>query len=224
MLYRDMRTYGFKELFYKQAREAGVQFCRFEADRKPEVAPAGQGLSISVYDQNLQAQLTLPADYLVLSAAVRPNPGSEELAKVFRLPFDVDGFFLEAHLKLRPLDFGAQGIFLCGLAHSPKYADEAVAQAQGAAARAMGILAQDEMLVGGSIAQVIPDSCARCLTCMRVCPYDVPVVGEPAEAAYIDPAKCMGCGLCTSECPMRAIELLHHREDQLTSEIKAAFA
>jgi len=224
VLFRDMRTYGFKEVFYKQAREAGVQFCRFEADRKPEVAPAGQGLSISVYDQNLQAHLTLAADYLVLSAAVRPNPGSQELAPVFKLPFDVDGFFLEAHLKLRPLDFASQGIFLCGLAHSPKYSDEAVAQAQGAAVRAMGILAQDEMLVGGSIAQVIPNSCARCLTCVRVCPYGAPAVEQPAEAAYIDPAKCLGCGLCTSECPMRAIELLHHREDQLTSEIKAAFA
>jgi heterodisulfide reductase subunit A len=224
VLFRDMRTYGFKELYYKQAREAGVQFCRFDVDRKPEVASAGQGLSISVYDQNLPAHLTLAADYLVLSAAVRPNPGSQELAPVFKLPFDVDGFFLEAHLKLRPLDFATQGIFLCGLAHSPKYADEAVAQAQGAAARAMGVLSQDEMLVGGSIAQVIPNSCARCLTCVRVCPYGAPMVEQPAEAAYIDPAKCLGCGLCTSECPMRAIELLHHREDQLTSEIKAAFA
>jgi heterodisulfide reductase subunit A len=224
VLFRDMRTYGFKELFYKQAREAGVQFCRFEADRKPEVAPAGQGLSISVYDQNLQASLTLPADYLVLSAAVRPHPGSQEMAKVFKLPLDVDGFFLEAHLKLRPLDFASPGIFLCGLAHSPKYADEAMAQAQGAAARAMGVLAQEDMLVGGSIARVIRKRCSRCLTCVRVCPYGVPVVGEAAEAAYIDPAKCLGCGLCTSECPMGAIELLHHREDQLTSEIKAAFA
>ena len=123
-----------------------------------------------MFDQNLQAPLTLAADYLVLSAAVRPNPGSVEMAQIFKLPFDVDGFFLEAHLKLRPLDFATQGIFLCGLAHSPKYADEAVAQAQGAAARAMGILAQEEMLVGGAIARVIRNRCARCLTCVRVCP------------------------------------------------------
>jgi len=224
VLFRDMRTFGFKELFYKQARDLGVQFCRFEVDRKPEVAPAGETLAVSVYDQNLQAPLTLAADYLVLSAAVRPHPASEEIARIFKLPFDVDGFFLEAHLKLRPLDFAASGIFLCGLAHSPKYADEAVAQAQGAAARAMGILAQEELLVGGAIARVVRDRCARCLTCVRVCPFGVPAVANPAEAAYIDPAKCLGCGLCTGECPMGAIELMHHREDQLTSEIKAAFA
>jgi len=224
VLFRDMRTYSFKELFYKQAREAGVQFCRFEVDRKPEVAPAGEGLAVTVFDQNLMMPLTLNADYLVLSAAVRPNPGSLELAQVFKLPFDVDGFFLEAHLKLRPLDFATQGIFLCGLAHSPKYADEAVVQAQGAAARAMGILAQEELLVGGAIARVVRERCSRCLTCVRVCPYGVPEVADPANAAYIDPAKCLGCGLCTSECPMGAIELMHHREDQLTSEIKAAFA
>ncbi len=224
VLFRDMRTFGFKELFYKQARDLGVQFCRFEVDEKPKVAPEGEGLKVSVYDQNLQAPLTLAADYLVLSAAVRPNPGSAEIARIFKLPFDVDGFFLEAHLKLRPLDFATHGIFLCGLAHSPKYADEAVTQAQGAAARAMGILAQEQMLVGGAIARVIRERCARCLTCVRVCPFGVPEVANPANAAYIDPAKCMGCGLCTGECPMGAIELMHHREDQLTSEIKAAFA
>jgi heterodisulfide reductase subunit A len=224
VLFRDMRTFGFKELFYKQARELGVQFCRFEVDRKPEVAPAGEGLAVSVFDQNLQAPLTLAADYLVLSAAVRPHPASQEIAEIFKLPFDVDGFFLEAHLKLRPLDFAASGIFLCGLAHSPKYADEAVAQAQGAAARAMGILAQEGLLVGGAIARVIRDRCARCLTCVRVCPFGVPAVANPGEVASIDPAKCLGCGLCTGECPMGAIELMHHREDQLTSEIKAAFA
>jgi heterodisulfide reductase subunit A len=224
VLFRDMRTFGFKELFYKQARELGVQFSRFEVDRKPEVAPAGEALTVSVYDQNLQEPLTLTADYLVLSAAVRPHPASREIAEIFKLPFDADGFFLEAHLKLRPLDFAASGIFLCGLAHSPKYAEEAVAQAQGAAARAMGILAQEALLVGGAIARVVRDRCARCLTCVRVCPYGVPAVANPGEAASIDPAKCLGCGLCTGECPMRAIELLHHREDQLTSEIKAAFA
>jgi len=223
VLYRDLRTYAFKELYYKKARESGVQFCRFEPERKPEVAPEKQGLAVTVYDQNLGAELKLPADFLVLSAAVRPHPGSKEIARVFKLPFDVDGFFLEAHLKLRPLDFAAQGIFLCGLAHSPKYADEAIAQAQGAAARAMGVLAQEQMLVGGAIARVVKERCARCLTCVRVCPFGVPQVANPAEAAAIDPAKCLGCGLCTGECPMGAIELMHHREDQLTSEIKAAF-
>ncbi len=224
VLFRDMRTFGFKELFYKQARELGVQFCRFEVDRKPEVAPDGDRLQVSLFDQNLQAPLTLTADYLVLSAAVRPHPGAQEIAQVFKLPFDTDGFFLEAHLKLRPLDFAVNGIFLCGLAHGPKYADEAIAQAQGAAARAMGILAQEQMLVGGAVARVIREKCSRCLTCVRVCPFAAPTVGKTAGAASIDPAKCLGCGLCTSECPMGAIELMHHREKQLGPEIRAACA
>jgi len=224
VLFRDMRTFGFKELFYKRARDLGVHFCRFEVDRKPEVAAAGDGLQVSVLDQNLQTPLSLTADYLVLSAAVRPHPGSQEVAQVFKLPADTDGFFLEAHQKLRPLDFAINGIFLCGLAHGPKYADEAIAQAQGAAARAMGVLAQEQMLVGGTVARVIREKCSRCLTCVRVCPYAAPAVDNGAEAAAVDPAKCLGCGLCTGECPMGAIELMHHRENQLGAEIRAACA
>jgi heterodisulfide reductase subunit A-like polyferredoxin len=224
VLFRDMRTFGFKELFYQRARELGVQFCRYEIDRKPEVAAHGAQLQVSLFDQNLQAQLGLTADYLVLSAAIRPHPGSQEIAQVFKLPVDMDGFFLEAHMKLRPLDFAANGIFLCGLAHGPKYADEAIAQAQGAAARAMSVLAQTQMLVGGAVARVIREKCSRCLTCVRICPYEVPAVVNGANAASIDPAKCLGCGLCTGECPMGAIELMHHRENQLGAEIRAACA
>ncbi|MFZ5449791.1 MAG: FAD-dependent oxidoreductase [Thermodesulfobacteriota bacterium] len=224
VLFRDIRTFGFKELFYKKAREQGVQFCRYEVDRKPEVAADGERLRVSLFDQNLQMPLSLTADYLVLSAAVRPHPGSQEVAQVFKLPFDSDGFFLEAHMKLRPLDFAANGIFLCGLAHGPKYADEAIAQAQGAAARAMGVLAQEQMLVAGTVARVIRERCSRCLTCVRVCPFEVPKVANPAGAASIDPTKCLGCGLCTGECPMGAIELMHNREKQLEAEIRAACA
>lgn len=160
----------------------------------------------------------------MLSAAVRPHPGSQEIAQVFKLPMDTDGFFLEAHMKLRPLDFAVNGIFLCGLAHGPKYADEAIIQAQGAAARAMSVLAQTQMLVGGAVARVIREKCSRCLTCVRVCPFEVPAVEPGADAASIDPAKCLGCGLCTGECPMGAIELMHHRETQLGAEIQAACA
>jgi heterodisulfide reductase subunit A len=224
VLFRDIRTFGFKELAYKRARELGVQFCRYEVDRKPEVAADGERLQVAIFDQNLQAPLSLTADYLVLAAAVRPHPGSQEVAQIFKLPLDTDGFFLEAHMKLRPLDFAANGIFLCGLAHGPKYADEAIAQAQGAAARAMGILAREQMLVGGTVAKVIRSRCSRCLTCVRVCPFEVPKVANPSGAAYIDPAKCLGCGLCTGECPMGAIELMHHRESQLGAEIRAACA
>jgi heterodisulfide reductase subunit A len=224
VLFRDMRTFGFKELFYQQARKLGVQFCRYEVDRKPEVAADGSRVLVSLFDQNLQVPLSLTADYLVLSAAIRPHPGGQEIAQVFKLPVDTDGFFLEAHMKLRPLDFAVNGIFLCGLAHGPKYADEAIIQAQGAAARAMAVLAQTQMLVGGAVARVIREKCSRCLTCVRVCPFEAPAVNIGADAASIDPAKCLGCGLCTGECPMGAIELMHHRENQLGAEIRAACA
>jgi len=221
VLYRDIRTFSFKELYYKKARDLGVQFLRYDIGQKPVVSAKGDRLEIKVFDQNLQAPLTLPADYLVLSAAIRPHPDSKEVSQLFKLPLDADGFFMEAHLKLRPLDFASGGLFLCGLAHSPKFADETIAQAQGAASRALTVLTQQEMWVGGAVAQVIKDRCAECLTCVRTCPYEVPVIDSKAHVAFIDPAKCLGCGICASECPHKAIQIMHNRDDQLLAEINA---
>jgi heterodisulfide reductase subunit A len=221
VLYRDIRTFSFKELYYKKARDLGVQFLRYDIGQKPVVSAKGDRLEIKVLDQNLQAPLTLPADYLVLSAAIRPHPASKEVSQLFKLPLDADGFFMEAHLKLRPLDFASGGLFLCGLAHSPKFADETIAQAQGAASRALTVLTQQEMWVGGAVAQVIKDRCAECLTCVRTCPYEVPVIDAKAHVAFIDPAKCLGCGICASECPHKAIQIMHNRDDQLLAEINA---
>jgi heterodisulfide reductase subunit A-like polyferredoxin len=221
ILYRDIRTYGLKEIFYKKARDLGVQFIRFDPEAKPEVTAAAEGLVVQVFDQNLQAPITLKADYLALSAAIRPHPVSREIARMFKLPFDADGFFMEAHQKLRPLDFASAGIFLCGLAHSPKYVEESIAQAQGAAARALGILAQGEMYVGGAVAQISPKKCVICLTCMRTCPYGVPRVDHAEGVVTIDPAACQGCGNCASACPRKAIEVMHHRDRQFISKISA---
>jgi heterodisulfide reductase subunit A-like polyferredoxin len=221
ILYRDIRTYGLKEIYYKKARDLGVQFIRFEPERPPEVAQEGQGLKVSVFDQNLQANLALPADYLALSTAIRPHPVSQEIAKLFKLPFDADGFFMEAHLKLRPLDFASSGIFLCGLAHGPKTVDESLAQAKGAAARALGILAKKEMYVGGAVAQVDPLKCVICLTCMRTCPFGVPKVDQSAGVVAIDAAACQGCGNCASACPRKAIEVKHNRDRQFVAKIGA---
>ncbi len=221
ILYRDIRTYGLKEVYYKKAREQGVQFIRYEPDRKPEVIPAGEDLEIRVFDQNLRTSLTLPVNFLALAAAIRPHPLSRDLAQIFKLPFDADGFFMEAHLKLRPLDFAASGIFLCGLAHSPKFFEESIAQAQGAAARAIGILAKKEMFVGGSVACVDPKHCIVCLTCMRTCPFGVPRVNHKEGVVEIDPAACQGCGNCASACPRKAIEVLHSRDKQFLSKICA---
>jgi len=222
ILYRDIRTFALKEVFYRKARELGVQFLRYEVDQKPEVMPAGERLKVSVYDQNLRTPITLAADYLVLSAAVRPNPAGQEIHRIFKAPLESDEFFMEAHVKLRPLDFASDGIFLCGLAHSPKYAEESVAQANGAAARALRVLAQQEIWVGGAIAKVIKSRCAVCLTCLRACPFGVPVIDYQAHAAYINPAKCQGCGVCVAECPHKAIQLMHFRDDQVLTEIAAA--
>jgi len=221
ILYRDIRTYGLKEIYYKKARDLGVQFIRYEPDRKPEVISRGEDLEILVFDQNLKATLTLQANCLALAAAIRPHPLSQEIAQIFKLPFDADGFFMEAHLKLRPLDFAASGIFLCGLAHSPKFFEESIAQAQGAAARALGILAQKEMYVGGAVAAVDPQKCVICLTCMRTCPFGVPRVDHRERVVEIDPAACKGCGNCASACPRKAIDVMHNRDRQFVAKICA---
>ncbi|MFZ5451992.1 MAG: FAD-dependent oxidoreductase [Thermodesulfobacteriota bacterium] len=221
ILYRDMRTYGLKELYYKKARDLGVQFLRFEPERPPEVTPGGDGLLVEVFDQNLKAAINLKADYLALSAAIRPHPVSREIAQLMKLPLDADGFFMEAHLKLRPLDFATNGIFLCGLAHSPKFIEESIAQAQGAAARALGVLAQKVMYVGGAVAVVDPQKCIICLTCMRTCPFGMPRVDSVEGVVVIDPAACQGCGSCASACPRKAIEVRHHRDRQFVAKISA---
>jgi heterodisulfide reductase subunit A-like polyferredoxin len=221
ILYRDIRTYGLKELYYKKARELGVQFVRFDPERKPEVKASGQGLEISVFDQSLQANLALTADYLVLSAAIRPHPVSREIARVFKLAFDADGFFMEAHMKLRPLDFASSGVFLGGLAHGPKFLEESIAQAKGAAARALGVLAKEAMYVAGSVAQVDPLLCAACLTCVRTCPFGVPRMDESEGVVIIDPASCQGCGNCASACPRKAIEVKHNLDEQFIAKISA---
>ncbi len=221
ILYRDIRTYGLKEIYYKKARDLGVQFIRYEPALKPQVTPAANGLMVSIFDQNLKATINLRADYLALSAAIRPHPVAKEIAGLMKLPLDNDGFFMEAHLKLRPLDFAVNGIFLCGLAHSPKFIEESIAQAQGAAARALGILAQKVMYVGGAVAVVDPQKCVICLTCVRTCPFGVPRIDQTEGVIAIDPAACQGCGSCASACPRKAIELMHHRDDQFLAKICA---
>jgi heterodisulfide reductase subunit A-like polyferredoxin len=221
ILYRDIRTYGLREIFYRKARELGVRFHRFEPEQKPEVAPAGDALRLTVFDQNLQAPVKLDADCLALAAAIRPHPLTGDVAQVFKLPFDADGFLMEAHQKLKPVDFAASGLFLCGLAHGPKYFAENMAQAQGAAARALGVLSQKYISVGGQVAEVNPLKCIICLTCLRTCPFGVPRIDQAKGVAEIDAAACHGCGNCASACPRKAIEVRHHRDRQFIAKIGA---
>jgi heterodisulfide reductase subunit A-like polyferredoxin len=217
ILYRDIRTYSTKEKVYREARQAGVRFIRFEPEDKPEVMEAQGRLMVSVFDQALRERLLIPADKVVLSAAVRPDEAAHQVASRLKLPLDADGFFMEAHLKLRPVDFASQGFFLAGLAHGPKFIDEAVAQAKGAAARAAAELAQEERQVGGEVSVIDPEHCVRCLTCLRSCPFDVPAVGED-NFPFIDPAACQGCGVCVSACPRSTITLGHHTDDQIVAK------
>ena len=220
ILYKDMRTYGFKEAFYTQAREKGVLFVRFDDKKKPSVSVTNGQLSVQIEDPMLHLPLTLHPDLLVLSEAVVPNEGSKELANLFKFPLTLDGFFLEAHVKLRPVDFATDGLYLCGMAHYPKSINETISQAEAASARAATILSQESLQVGGVVAVVEGERCAACLTCVRVCPYEVPVINAKGEAE-IDLAKCKGCGSCAAECPARAIELMHFRDPQLWAKCQA---
>jgi heterodisulfide reductase subunit A-like polyferredoxin len=218
ILYRDMRTYGEKELLYKEAREKGVVFIRFDLDSKPKVKiKPDRGLEVTVTDPILGMPVVLHPDVLTLASAVLPND-VEELGELFKLPRNAEGFFNEAHAKLRPVDFPSDGIHLAGLAHYPKPIDESIAQAKAAAGRAATFLALDTVKVGGIVAEVIQDKCAVCLTCVRTCPFMVPVIDYKVDAAYIDPAKCQGCGVCVSECPAKAIQLKHYTDTQILAQ------
>lgn len=220
VLYRDIRAYGFKELYYRKARERGVTFLRYDLQTKPEVTADNGRIRVVVKDDLLSSSIRLTPDYLVLSAAIRPHPENKKLATTFKLPLTPDGFFLEAHLKLRPLDFASPGMFLCGLAHSPKFIDESIAQAKGSASRAATILSQKQMLVGGVVSVVDEERCVACLTCVRTCPYNVPVINAEG-VAEIEAASCQGCGICASACPRKAIQLKHYQDEQVLSKCLA---
>ena len=231
MLYRDMRTYGFKERLYKQALEQGVIFVRYDPAHKPQVSiQADDQIHVNVQDPVLGTPLNFAPDLLVLSTPLVPAKDNQALATKLKVPVDLDGWFLEAHVKLRPVDFSSEGIFLAGSAHYPKLLDESIVQAQAAASRAATVLSRQTLDVGGSVARVDSEACVGCLTCVRICPYGVPQmqvnltgVGGIEGAAYIEPAVCQGCGTCVAECPAYAIELLHYRHDQLEDEVGALF-
>ena len=233
VLYRDIRTYGFKERVYTEAREAGIRFIHFEFDRKPEVEiPAGNqadpNLLVRIFEPVLQREVHLPTDLLVLSNPVVPDPGTKNLANLLKCSTDMDGFFMEAHVKLRPVDFAADGVFMAGMAHYPKFLNETIAQAQAAASRAALVLSQEKILTNSRVAQVDPAKCVGCLTCVRICPYHVPRishdlvgVGGIIGAAFIEAAVCHGCGSCASECPAQAIQVRHSTDVQTIDKVNA---
>ncbi|MEW5723606.1 MAG: FAD-dependent oxidoreductase [Thermodesulfobacteriota bacterium] len=221
VLYRDIRTYGFREELYKEARRQGVIFIRYDLEDKPQVEAAGPGgLTVTVRDHVLGRPVQLDADVLTLATGIEPNE-AKEVAEAFKVQLNAENFFLEAHMKLRPVDFATEGMFLAGLAHYPKPIEESIAQARAAAARASTILAKDKIMVGGVVAVVEPEKCAVCLTCVRTCPFGVPYIGVEEGHAVIEAAICQGCGACVSECPGKAIRLQHFTDEQILAKTKA---
>ncbi len=224
VLYKDIITYGFREQYYTEARKRGVIFIRYTDEQRPQVNPHPQDpgrLEMRVWEPMLKRELKLEPDVLALSMSIVPSEGAAELARMLKVPLSAEGFYLEAHLKMRPMDFMTEGIFVAGMAHYPKFVEESIANAQAAVGRALTLLSKPSRYVGGTIAVVDQDRCVGCLTCVRTCPFQIPQVrpdqqgvGRIVGAAWIDPSLCQGCGTCTAECPASAIQLANYQDEQ----------
>jgi heterodisulfide reductase subunit A len=223
VLYRDVRTYGFREIYFKQAREAGVVFIRYVPENPPQVSE-NNGLMVTLKSPDLAEPIEIEADNVVLSTGVESDrENNKRISDMLKVPLNSDGFYVEAHMKLRPVDFATEGIFLCGLAHSPKFIDENISQARAAAARATTVLSKTQLDVSAQVSYVDQQKCISCMTCVNVCPYSAPFCNKDGKG-QIEAAKCMGCGICASECPARAIQLHHFETDQFLVMIRQLFA
>jgi heterodisulfide reductase subunit A len=227
ILFRDMRTYGFKEDYYREAAEKDIKFIRYEPGERPEVeAVEAEGrpvLRITITDPILGKKLALDADLVALAAAVIPSATSDEISKLFKVALNPDGFFQEAHVKLRPVDFAADGVFLCGTAHYPKHITETISQALGAAGRAATVLSKERLATGAEIAHIIEELCVGCQGCMEICPYGAIFYDEERGKCEINAVLCKGCGGCAATCPSGSIRLDGFRHDQMYAQIEGAF-
>jgi heterodisulfide reductase subunit A len=223
ILYRDLRTYGFRERLYREARRAGVMFLEFDAETPPQVHQDAGGLQVRVEVQPDGETLMLSADRVVLSAGIEAEPGNEDLSQVLKLPLTEEGFFLEAHVKLRPVDFAADGVYLCGLAHSPRAIDETISQAKAAAVRAVALLAKKELTATPIIASVNPRLCSACGVCVDVCPYDARLLEPGMPYAEVVEVLCQGCGACVVACPNKASQQKGFAFRQISDVLDAAF-
>ena len=219
VLAKDIRTYGFREIYFEQARTAGVLFIRHPRTEDPRVSEDAGRLTVRLTDGGTRRQIELYPDLLVLSTGIAPAKDNPVLSGMLRTALTEDGFFLEAHPKLRPVDLANEGEFICGLSHSPRFMDETIAQACAVAGRAATILSQSHLTIPGQIAHVDPTDCVACATCVKVCPYGAPEINERGKAE-IQGAVCMGCGNCTASCPARAITLKHHEDQQIGAMIR----
>ncbi|MFZ0241538.1 MAG: FAD-dependent oxidoreductase [Desulfobacterales bacterium] len=224
ILYRDLRTFGFKELYYLKARRLGVMFFRYIPQDQPRVYTDSAGkLVVDFTDRSSHQDFRVEPDLVALSTGMRPDTGADQIASVLKLPRGKEGFFLEAHVKLQPLEFASPGVFLAGLAHSPRFIPEALAMAKGAAQQAAKILCKQEITTPATVAEVDPERCAACLACVRTCPFAAPFINADG-VSEIPPSKCRGCGICVVECPARAITLKHSTDAQIEAKIDALLA
>jgi len=228
IVFRDMRTYGFKEDYYREAASKGIRFIRYEPDDKPVVATVEEDgrnvLRVTVTDPILGRKLAIDTDVLALAAAVVPSTTNHKLSKLFKVPLNPDGFFQEAHVKLRPVDFAADGVFLCGTAHYPKHIAETISQALAAAGRAINVLSKDSVTATGAICDVNESACIACGACISACTYDaIDFFDAPSgKKARVNPVLCKGDGLCNAKCPTGAIYLNHYTDEEILRQIDAA--
>ena len=226
VLYRDMRTYGLREDYYRLARKKGVIFICYTEDQKPQVKEVNGKLEVSIMDDVLKQKLIITPDVVALGVATIPLGENKSLAQILKVPLNADGFFLEAHVKLRPVEFATEGIFVCGLAHGPKFIDESITQANAAVSRASTILSKDEIEAEGTISEVDPTLCSACGMCESLCAYkaiEVKVINEKIgqKAAVVTAAMCKGCGACAANCRSSAIDLKGFSNIQLAAAIEA---
>ena len=227
IFYRDLRSYGFRERLYREARQAGIVFLKFDAEMPPEVGTNPGNRERLLVRAVLQPEgklIQLDSDIVVLSAGIEADPGNEKLSQLLKLPLTSEGFFLEAHVKLRPVDFAADGVFLCGLAHSPRAVDETIAQAQAAAVRAVALLAKKELTATPIIAHVNPRLCSACGLCVEVCPYGARRLEPGMAFAEVVDVLCQGCGACIVACPNKASQQKGFEFSQVSAMLEAALA
>jgi heterodisulfide reductase subunit A len=228
VLYRDIRAYGFKESSYRTARDKGVIFLRYEDDKNPEVSGGDRGLRVKLHDPLLGRDVAINADLAVLSTGILPAKDTLEIGQHYKISLNQDGFFLEAHLKLRPVDFATEGIFLCGLAHSPKGVDETISQASAAASRASTILAKTEIPLAATISTPLDENCDGCAYCIDPCAFKAITLleymreGAVRKTVEVDPSICKGCGVCQATCPKMGIYVKNFKLEQLSAMVNAA--
>jgi len=224
ILYRDIRTYGQRESLYRDARSKGIIFVRYTLDQKPQVGRDGEGLSVIIKDHILGREIGLSPDLLVLASAIVPRD-NETLAQMYKLPLNEDGFFMEAHAKLRPVEFSADGLFLAGMAHYPKPIEESIAQAKAAASRASVVLSKEQLTVEGVVSHVDEHYCLGCGMCEEACPFGAISLVEregTGKVSHVEAALCKGCGACSVACPTGAASLFHYDDEEVLTMVEAA--